>query len=72
MSGKNIQRAETAAALDLKWITDEGIADKITVEGRAEARNRFLLRVEIKAEGESIYENAFSLFWRAGVYGRRV
>jgi phage gp46-like protein len=72
MSSKNIQQAETAASLDLKWITDEGIADKIIVSGNAQSRNWFLLKVEIKAAGESIYENAFPLFWRAGVYGNRV
>jgi phage gp46-like protein len=69
MTTKNIQEAENAAGLDLKWITDEGIADKITVSGRAVTRNKFLLFVDIQSGGKSIYENTFSLFWKAGIYG---
>jgi phage gp46-like protein len=69
MTTKNIEIAESAASLDLKWIVDEGIADKITVSGRAVSRKKFSLHVEIKAGGKSIYENTFALFWKAGVYG---
>jgi len=69
MTSKNIESAESAAALDLQWIIDEGIADKITVSGRAVSRKKFSLRVEIKAGGKSIYENTFALFWKAGIYG---
>jgi phage gp46-like protein len=69
MSSKNIQEAENAAILDLKWIVDEGIADKIEVSGTASSRANFHLNVNIKASGKSIYENTFALFWRAGIYG---
>jgi phage gp46-like protein len=69
MTTKNIQAAEAAASLDLKWIVDEGIAEKITITGRATARNRFSLNVDIQAGGKSIYENTFPLFWKAGIYG---
>jgi phage gp46-like protein len=69
MTTKNIQEAEAAANLDLKWITDEGIAEKVIVSGRAASRNKFTMRVDIQAGGKSIYENTFSLFWRAGIYG---
>jgi phage gp46-like protein len=69
MSTKNIQKAENAALLDLNWIIDEGIADKIISSGRATARNKFSLHVDIRARGKSIYKNAFSLFWRMGIYG---
>jgi phage gp46-like protein len=69
MTAKNIEAAETAAKLDLKWIKDEGIAEKINVSGRAISREKFDLYVDIQAGGNSIYENTFSLFWRAGVYG---
>jgi phage gp46-like protein len=69
MTIKNIESAENAASLDLKWIIDEGIADKIKVSGHAVSRNRFTLSVEIRVAGKSIYENIFSLFWKAGIYG---
>jgi phage gp46-like protein len=69
MTTKNIQEAESAARLDLKWIIDEGIAEKITVSGRALSRIKFALYVDIQAGGNSIYEHTFSLFWKAGIYG---
>jgi phage gp46-like protein len=69
MTTKNIQEAETAAMLDLSWITDEGIADEILVDGRAGNSNKFFLRVDIRAAGKSIYDNTFSLFWKIGIYG---
>jgi phage gp46-like protein len=69
MTTKNIQEAERAASLDLAWIVDEGIADKITVSGRAATRNKFSLFADIQSGGKSIYKNTFSLFWKAGIYG---
>jgi phage gp46-like protein len=69
MTAKNIQDTENAAELDLKWVIDEGIADKIVVSGRAVTHNRFSLSVDIQNRGESIYKNTFPLFWKAGVYG---
>jgi len=69
MTTKNILQAETAAELDLKWIIGEGIADKITAVGRAAGKNKFELAVEIKSKGDTIYENKYSTFWRAGAYG---
>jgi phage gp46-like protein len=71
MTTKNILEAEDAARLDLKWITDEGIADKIEATGRAQSRNRFILTVRIIAGGAELYANAFPLFWEAGIYGIR-
>jgi phage gp46-like protein len=69
MTTKHIQEAEIAAGLDLAWIKDEGVADEITIDGRAGQSNRFYLQVDIKASGKSIYDNTFSVFWKAGVYG---
>jgi len=68
MSTKNIQEAETAAAMDLQWIIDEGIGDEVNVSGSAIARNKFKLKVNITAKGKNIYENDFSMPWQAGVY----
>jgi phage gp46-like protein len=69
MTTKNIQEAESAARLDLKWVIDEGIAEKIIVLGRALSRTKFALYVDIQAGGNSIYEHTFLLFWKAGIYG---
>ena len=72
MTTKTIGEAESAAALDLQWVIDEGVAEKINVSGRAVGHNKFSIRVEIQAGGKSIYDNAFSLFWKVGVYGNGI
>jgi phage gp46-like protein len=69
MTTKNILEANNAAELDLKWIVDEGIADKVTASGKAGQGNQFLLTVDIQESGNSIYENTFAVFWKVGVYG---
>jgi phage gp46-like protein len=69
MTGKNIQEAENAAALDLRWIASEGVGDEVKVSGSAASRNRFQLKVNILANGKNIYENIFSFLWETGVYG---
>jgi phage gp46-like protein len=70
MSTKNIQDAEEAAALDLKWLADEGMADEITVNGSAVSHNRFSLAVQIKKGGQDVYSHDFMILWKAGIYGR--
>jgi phage gp46-like protein len=69
MTAKNIQEAENAAELDLKWLKSEGAADGIKANGRAASGSRFLLDIKISAAGETVYDNTFALFWKAGVYG---
>jgi phage gp46-like protein len=69
MTAKNIQEAENAAALDLKWIIEEGIARSVDIDGRAGTGNKFFLNIAARADGKSIYENTFALFWKAGIYG---
>jgi phage gp46-like protein len=69
MTTKTIAEAEDCAKLDLKWLVDERIADKIFIEGRAGNGNKFYLRVDVQASGKSIYENTYSLFWKVGIYG---
>jgi phage gp46-like protein len=68
MTTKNIQSAENAANLDLKWVISDGIADDVIVSGRAVTRNQFALTVNIQSKGNSIYKNTFLLLWQAGVY----
>ena len=69
MTSKNILKAESAAQLDLEWMIEEGIADEVIASGRATGKNKFELKVEIKAHGETIYSNKYSMFWRSGTYG---
>jgi phage gp46-like protein len=68
MTTKNIQSAENAASLDLKWVVDEGIGDKRIIFGQAVTRNKFALTVNILSKKESVYKNTFTLLWQAGVY----
>ena len=72
MTSKNILAARNAAFLDLKWIIDEKIANKIDVSGRASGNKLFKLGILIISEDKTIYNNAFSLFWEAGIYGKTI
>jgi len=65
MTTRNIMDAEEAARLDLGWITTEKIADEVLVNGRAVSRNSFTLTIQINASGNTIYDNAFAIFWRS-------
>jgi len=65
MTTRNILDAEEAARLDLDWIITGKIADEVLTNGRAVSRNRFSLTVQINANGETVYDNAFALFWRS-------
>ena len=69
LSLKNIRKAETAAALDLDWLKNEGVADEIIVEGKTRGKNIFVLKIEIKNSGTSLYEKEFSLLWENGIHG---
>jgi len=65
MTTRNILDAEEAARLDLEWMINEKIADEILTDGKAVAQNRFSLKVQIIAKGDTIFDNAFALFWRS-------
>jgi len=65
MTTKNMLDAEEAARLDLGWIITEKIASEIIASGRAVSRNRFSLTIQINANGDTIYNNAFAIFWRS-------
>ena len=69
LSVKNIRKAETAAALDLEWLKSEGAADEIIAEGKTRGKNIFVLKIEIKNSGTSLYEKEFSLLWENGIHG---
>jgi len=72
MTTKNIKEAETAAKMDLQWVISEGIGDTVLTAGTAITRNKFQLQITIQTKGKNIYENVFSLFWEAGVYGNGI
>jgi phage gp46-like protein len=63
MTVKNIKYAEEAACQDLKWVIDEGIADKINATGRAEGKNKLRLYVQALKEGESVYKSNYGVLW---------
>jgi phage gp46-like protein len=69
MTIKNMKDAEEAARQDLKWVIDEGIADKINVTGRSEGKNKFRLYVEALKAGKSVYEGNYGVLWGAGING---
>jgi phage gp46-like protein len=61
---KNIKYAETAAAIDLAWMVDEGMADKIEAQGTTEGRNRLRLLINIIKAG-SIFDYSLMVLWGA-------
>lgn len=69
LSVKNMREAERAASLDLNWFIEKKIADEIKTSGRIKERNNFLLSVEIKKEGKTLYDEEFALLWQGGLNG---
>ncbi|WP_444818574.1 phage GP46 family protein [Treponema denticola] len=69
LSVKNMREAERAASLDLNWFIEKKIADEIRTSGRIKERNNFLLSVEIKKEGKTLYGEEFALLWQGGLSG---
>ena len=66
MTVKNIREAESAAEQDLKWFIQEKIADEINIYGQATGKNMFNLKIEIKKDVLTLFENTYSLLWGAG------
>jgi phage gp46-like protein len=64
LSAKNVRDAENAARLDLRWLVDAGMADAVLVDGRGQAGNRFSFKIEIRVNGNNVFDNTFVLFWR--------
>ncbi len=60
---KNIKAAEAAAKMDLQWIIDQGIADKIEAEGRTAENNFFTLAIKILKDNTTLFENSYSDLW---------
>lgn len=69
LSVKSMREAERAASLDLNWFIEKKIADEIKTSGRIKERNNFLLSIEIKKEGKTLYGKEFALLWQGGLNG---
>jgi phage gp46-like protein len=62
---KNIKRAEDAAVLDLAWMVEEGLADKVEASGSTQGKNRFHLEINLIKSGKNIFEYSFNTIWGA-------
>jgi phage gp46-like protein len=60
---KNIKAAEDAAVLDLAWMVEEGIADKVEATGSTEGKNRFRIAINITKSGINIFNDSFNVLW---------
>jgi len=69
MTVKNIKDAESMAELDLEWALNEEIADEINVFIRSEGINKIRLFVEVKKDGEFVFESNYGALWGAGLNG---
>jgi phage gp46-like protein len=62
---KNIKRAEDAAVLDLAWMVEEELVDKVEAGGSTQGKNRFHLDINLIKLGTSIFEYGFNTIWGA-------
>jgi phage gp46-like protein len=62
---KNIKNAEAAAVLDLAWMVEEGLADKVEASGSTKGKNRFHLEINLIKSGTSIFDYSFNTIWGA-------
>ena len=65
LSIKNIKAAEAAAIIDLQWIIDMGIADKIESECQTKEKNIFILVIKVLKDFNTVFENSYSALWMA-------
>lgn len=63
LTSKNLKDAEEAANDDLKWLIDEGIADKVECEIFTENRNFINLSVNILKESKTVIAETFCFEW---------
>jgi phage gp46-like protein len=59
---KNIKNAEAAAVLDLAWMVEEGLADKVEASGSTAGKNRFHLEINLIKSGTNIFIKGRSPF----------
>jgi len=59
----NIRKGELLLLDDLSWFKKDGIADKINISIVSTDRNKILIKVEMLADGETIFKNNYNLNW---------
>jgi phage gp46-like protein len=69
MSVKNIKLAIGAAALDLAWMKDTGIADEILISSSVDIKNTLNLIVKVNKDGTTLSKSEFSIHWEAMSHG---
>jgi len=65
----NLRRVQEAAAADLQWFIDEGIADDIAVSIRAESIKQVALSIAIKKDEAAIFSCGYSFQWQGAING---
>jgi phage gp46-like protein len=60
---KNIRDAEAAAVLDLAWMVEDGIADKVETSGSTEGQNRLYLIINLIKEKKIISDYSLNTIW---------
>lgn len=58
----SLGKLEDAATADLKWLTDDGLAESVSVSASLSAPKKILLTVTIKIDGES-HQFSYPLNW---------
>ena len=69
MTSGNLRTAEAMATLDLQYLLDNGIADKVSVAISAVSRNRIAIAVDIWKDGSKLVGNEYQVNWAAMMEG---
>ena len=71
LNSASIKKAAKAAEYDLKWLTDEGIADEVDISIYAVSIKKVQLDVRIIKSGKDIFKNAYAFQWQGEIDGIR-
>ncbi len=58
-----LNQAEEFALQDLQWFINSGIADIVDVTITSQSRQRIDLTVELKIDGDTLFQNTFQINW---------
>ncbi len=58
-----LNQAEEFALQDLQWFINSGIADTVDVTITSPSRQRIDLTVELKIDGDTLFQNTFQVNW---------
>lgn len=65
VNGANLKKLEGAAAADLKWLKENGLADKIDCEAFGENPHRVKLNVRVMKENSAVFAEKYYYEWGA-------